>query len=195
MFQSLNTTSQKDVNWKLCYAEEVNWKMSYNGDVNWKKNRVNWKMSYTDNGQFRVLLVVMLFLTFSLSALLPLQSNSANRVQPYLLNLSKQDPEARIGVIIQQNGQAAEFESEIQKLGGIITKDLSIINAVAAEIPAGSVPYLGQLEVVRWVSYDAPAVKQDEECDPDEEECAVSANLVNTTQSPKVVQRKKGEEN
>ena len=41
-------------------------------------------------------------------------------------------------------------------LGGVVTKDLWIINAFAAELPAGAVPALANAAGVRWVSFDAP---------------------------------------
>ena len=40
--------------------------------------------------------------------------------------------------------------------GGVVTKDLHIINAFAADVPASAVPTLAQAGGVRWISLDAP---------------------------------------
>jgi serine protease AprX len=44
----------------------------------------------------------------------------------------------------------------VAQLGGVVTKDLYVINAFAAELPARAVPELAWADGVRWVSLDAP---------------------------------------
>jgi serine protease AprX len=74
-----------------------------------------------------------------------------------------------VRIIVQKSSQTNQVEQYIEKLGGKVTKDLSIINAVAAEIPSGQLATLRQYPGVRWVSLDSPIVsskKPDKDSDP-----------------------------
>jgi serine protease AprX len=46
----------------------------------------------------------------------------------------------------------------VESLGGNVTRDLSIINAFSAKVPAGALPELAEAHGVRWVSLDAPVL-------------------------------------
>ncbi|MFQ5859612.1 MAG: S8 family peptidase, partial [Anaerolineae bacterium] len=97
---------------------------------------------------------------------------SARGVQPALLTIAAERPEAAVRVIVQKvvqddspslrpsSGQAMGsghgVENLVARLGGEVIKDLHIINAFAAEMPAGMVPELARAAGVRWVSLDAP---------------------------------------
>jgi len=59
-------------------------------------------------------------------------------------------------------------------LGGEVTKDLGIINAFAAELPAGEVERLARDPGVRWISFDAPMIRQSGPDEPIE-----TGNLLN----------------
>src|SRR5204863_8617621 len=59
-------------------------------------------------------------------------------------------------------------------LGGVVTMDLHIINAFAAELPAGAILELARAAGVRWISLDAPVVRASA-CAP----CVGSTNLQN----------------
>jgi serine protease AprX len=98
---------------------------------------------------------LLVFLTAAFGQ--PLLTQNA---QPLLLDLARQNPDNIVSVIVQKNlkGDTA-VEREITKLGGIITKDLHIINAFAAELPAKQAALLSTNPGVRWVSYDAPVEK------------------------------------
>jgi serine protease AprX len=91
-------------------------------------------------------------------SLLPV-SAATPRVQPILLELATQQPETPVGVIVQKLVRDDSVENLVIRLGGTVTKNLPIINAFAAELPAGTVPALAQNPGVRWVSLDAPMVK------------------------------------
>ncbi len=78
------------------------------------------------------------------------------RAQPQLLKLAAASPDARLGVIVQKAGNSSRIEQLVSGLGGVVTKDLSIINAFAADVPAQAIPALAQAEGVRWISLDAP---------------------------------------
>jgi hypothetical protein len=80
------------------------------------------------------------------------------KVQPILQELAVAQPDATVAVIVQKSGWDNGIERLIARLGGTITKDLRIINAFAAPVPARAVPELGQAPGVRWVSLDAPTI-------------------------------------
>jgi serine protease AprX len=104
--------------------------------------------------------VTLLLPTFSLG---PASAATPN-VQPLLLELAAQQPATRVGVIVQKLVRDDSVEHLAIRLGGVVTKNLHIINAFAAELPAGAVPALAQAPGVRWVSLDAPMVKAGRAC-------------------------------
>ena len=79
-------------------------------------------------------------------------------VQPVLAQLAAESPEQRVSVIVQKFGDSDSVEGLVESLGGEVTRDLSIINAFSAEVPAGVVPKLAEENGVRWVSLDGPVV-------------------------------------
>lgn len=106
---------------------------------------------------FRLLLAALLVPMFLAS---PVHvTNAATRVQPVLLSMAAQQPNAVVGVIVQKMVQDNSVEQMVARLGGTVTKDLHIINAFAANMPAKAVPELAKSAGVRWVSLDAPVVK------------------------------------
>jgi serine protease AprX len=106
-------------------------------------------------GILSITITLLVFLTAAFGQ--PLLPQNA---QPLLLDLARRNPDNMVSVIVQKNfkGDMA-VEREITKLGGIITKDLHIINALAAELPAKQAALLSTNPGVRWVSYDAPVEK------------------------------------
>ncbi|HBY99529.1 MAG TPA: peptidase S8 [Chloroflexi bacterium] len=83
----------------------------------------------------------------------------APRAQPLLLEMAAEHPEATVGVIVQKVAKDESIEDLVTVLGGVVTKDLHIINALSAELPAKAVPLLAQASGVRWVSLDAPVLQ------------------------------------
>ncbi len=73
-----------------------------------------------------------------------------------LLQLAAQYPQSQIQVIVQKSIPGAEIEQWVADHAGEVTQDLSIINAFAAELAAGDVPALAELDGVRWISLDGP---------------------------------------
>lgn len=80
-------------------------------------------------------------------------------VQPALLSLAAQQPDATVSVIVQKSVTDRSPEYAVKALGGKLTKDLTIINAFAAEVPAQAVASMENIDGVRWVSLDAPVDK------------------------------------
>src|SRR5689334_22699830 len=86
---------------------------------------------------------------------------AALRAQPELLLLAAQQPDRMIDVIVQKALPAESVEQRVAALGGQVTKDLSLIHAIAARLPAAALPELARSVGVRWLSLDAPLVRTD----------------------------------
>ena len=89
-----------------------------------------------------------------------IQPPSKSNAQTLLLDIARQAPQSNVSVIVQKNVQGdLSVEQEIAKLGGTVTRDLHIINAFAADLPAGQAAFLSTNPAVRWISLDAPVEK------------------------------------
>ncbi len=93
----------------------------------------------------------------SVTAVAPLPS-----LNPALADLAARSPHKRVEVIVQLNpgtprGAAAPL---VRELGGKVTRDLHIINAVAAELPAAGARELASRPEVRAVSPNAATKPQ-----------------------------------
>lgn len=113
-------------------------------------NAINWRNVI---GPF---LIVALMLP--LAAVTRVQAPTAARVQPVLLQMAATQPDQVVGVIIQKTAQATGGEELAARMGGADTKDLSIINALVAEMTAKDAVQLASTRGVRWVSLDAPVI-------------------------------------
>ncbi len=119
-----------------------------------------------------LLILALLLPAISMASAAGPESAAAARVQPVLLALAAERPDETVGVIVQKVVQDDSVENLVVRLGGVVIKDLHIINAFAAQLPAKAVPALGRATGVRWVSLDAPVVQADDDCeDDDNEDC------------------------
>ncbi len=85
------------------------------------------------------------------------------RVQAILLQLADQQPDTVVRIIVQKSaGDSMEAEAMVARLGGVVTRDLSIINGFAAEIPASAVNDLARTSTITWMSLDAVVNHSDE---------------------------------
>jgi serine protease AprX len=75
--------------------------------------------------------------------------------QPALLHQATAHPTARVRVIVQAQGPTAGLERQVTRLGGYVTRDLALIHAFAATLPARAVPQIARARGVRWISPDA----------------------------------------
>jgi serine protease AprX len=119
--------------------------------------------------RLNLLLVVALLLSLAMPASSATQQPV--RVQPLLQELAARQPDQVVSVIAQKMAQDDRVEKAISALGGRVTFDLHIINAVAAEMTAQAAAQLGSVAGVRWVSLDAPMISTD--CTAD---CLTSAS-------------------
>ncbi|MFQ6000785.1 MAG: hypothetical protein ACE5LG_03855, partial [Anaerolineae bacterium] len=111
-----------------------------------------------DRRLFIIFLVLCLISTIAL--LPPLPQVQGGKVQPILRQMAASQPGMVVGVIVQKAGSGQSPEELVRLLEGEVTKDLRIINAFAAELPAGEVERLARDPGVRWISFDAPMIKQ-----------------------------------
>lgn len=121
----------------------------------------------------RYLLCTVLLLALVLSPAANPTQTSAAKAQPALVQAAALNPAQVVSVIVQKLGLGTSVEKMVGKLGGTITQDLSIINAFAAELPAGAAVKLASQPGVRWVSLDAPV--QSSACT----QCIDTTNLKN----------------
>ncbi|MCB0062178.1 MAG: S8 family peptidase [Caldilineaceae bacterium] len=81
------------------------------------------------------------------------------KLQPLLVELAITEAETILPVIVQLQPEAGSIVEAVTRLGGKQTKDLYLIHAVVAELPAKQLPVLAQVAGVRWISLDAPVVE------------------------------------
>ncbi|MCX6045175.1 MAG: S8 family peptidase [Chloroflexi bacterium] len=86
-------------------------------------------------------------------------AETASKIQTALLRMAAEEPDQVVNIIVQKATKDKAAEALVTQLGGKVTKDLSIINAFAAEIPGKAVNDLGQIASVSWISLDAPVFK------------------------------------
>jgi serine protease AprX len=80
----------------------------------------------------------------------------AVKAHPLLVQMAAEQPEQVVSVIVQKMAKETDLEAKIARLGGVVTKDLHIINAFAAEISTKAALELARNDGVRWISPDGP---------------------------------------
>jgi serine protease AprX len=81
------------------------------------------------------------------------------RAQSELLAWAAANPATSVQVIVQKALADQTVEQWVTAADGLITQELPIINAFAAEVPASQVRSLAALSGVRWLSLDAPVIE------------------------------------
>src|SRR5574339_780609 len=119
------------------------------------------------------LILGLLLITGLLGPAMPVSSYSALHAQPALIRMADDNPDQSVSVIIQKMGGAADVEDQVRGLGGIITRDLNMIDAFSAEMTAGTAVEMARSAGVRWISLDAPV--QSTAC----AQCVDTSNLTN----------------
>jgi serine protease AprX len=98
---------------------------------------------------------IIAILILGLLGAAPVQGAETAKAQPVLVQLAAQDPGQRVSVIVQKVANAHGIEERVAELGGLVGRDLRIINAFAAEMRAQDAVQLSKAAGVRWVSLDA----------------------------------------
>lgn len=105
------------------------------------------------------LILFFVLLVFVLSSSVPLARPVGSSAQPQLVALAASQPDVLVNVIVQKTAEDGRAEKALAALGGRLTKDLRIIHAFGARLPALPAVRLSMQPGVKWVSLDAPAVK------------------------------------
>ena len=109
---------------------------------------------------FHLLITAVFLISMVGSATLPVLAADGDkdppRAYPALLQLAKERPDEKLYVIIQKGGRNDLPEKAVAHGGGQVTKNLGMVNAFAAELPARAVEALSHNPNVRWISIDAP---------------------------------------
>lgn len=108
--------------------------------------------------RMRLALALVLLLTVLGAALPASTARSGSGLPPRLQELAASTPDATVAVIVQLAPNAQNAANAIDRLGGVITADLRLINALAVRMPANQLPALAALDMVRHVSLDAPLI-------------------------------------
>lgn len=111
------------------------------------------------HGQLLVSLVLLILLAAMPSPAPNLGQPALLRAQPELLAVASAHPDASVQVIVQKTTGTAAVEPLLARLGGTATRDLRIINAVAATLPAHALNQLAAADGVKWISLDSPMIK------------------------------------
>jgi serine protease AprX len=85
-------------------------------------------------------------------ASIPMQASAAG-LPPALAQIVSESPEEMVRVIVQKADDRGRTETLVSQLGGMVIKDLGLIHAFAAQLPAKALP---RLAAVTRVSLDAP---------------------------------------
>ena len=102
---------------------------------------------------------VCLILTLTLGLLAPaamMVSARPARMNSLLSQMVAEDPGQTLRVIVQRASNSDLAERFVEKIGGQVLKDLPLIDAFAAQMPAKDVPKLAVMASVNWVYLDAP---------------------------------------
>lgn len=99
-----------------------------------------------------LLIAVLVLSTFGFTTF---QQAAVPKAQAQLVELAAENPSQMVRVIAQKVAGAQGVEALVTRLGGLVVSDLYIINALAAEMDAGSALELAKSDAVRWVSFDA----------------------------------------
>ncbi len=103
---------------------------------------------------FQTCMILTLILCLLAPAAL-IDSPSPARISAPLAQIIAEDPGQSIRVIVQVANETDMPERFVEQMGGSVLKDLPLINAFAAEMPASAVPKLAGMGTVSWVSLDA----------------------------------------
>jgi serine protease AprX len=107
--------------------------------------------------QFSMVLVMILSL-LAPAALQAAAGPDPLKLSPQLIELASEAPDQLVRVIVQKADQTDRAAQAVQALDGEVLKDLDLINAFAAQVPAATLKQLGAEASVNWVYLDAPVV-------------------------------------
>jgi serine protease AprX len=83
-------------------------------------------------------------------------ATAAQPVQAAVLSQAATQPQSTLPLIVQKQGTSHAPEARVAALGGVVRRDLPLINGFSAELPAAALAQLAAEPAVRWISLDAP---------------------------------------
>lgn len=83
-------------------------------------------------------------------------SPAASKAHPAVVSAAELEPDAFVRAIVQKTDHSDVVARLVGKHGGRIVEELSLINALVVEMPAGRLGDIARADGVRWVSLDAP---------------------------------------
>ncbi len=104
--------------------------------------------------------LIVIALVMPSAPLLANEGSQSDILHPMLEQVAKEQPDREIRVIVQKLIHDDSLEELTVNLGGEVLRDLSIINAFVATMPARVAPQLAQADGIRWISPDAQVYKQ-----------------------------------
>src|SRR5690349_16777993 len=99
-------------------------------------------------------LIVFALLTSLFCTVSPPMAHAGTRVEPSLLQRASSHPNTMFGVIVQKATKDTGVEAEVTRLGGKVTRDLSIVNGFAAQLSGAAIQALAREDGVSWISSD-----------------------------------------
>ncbi len=105
--------------------------------------------------QFLLLLILLGVLSEVRSPFYAFNSTAVH-THSALVSLAHQAPHHTVAIIVQKTEASRQAEALVTRLEGTVTRDLSLINAFAATLPAKHVLAVASHPAVKWVSLDAP---------------------------------------
>ncbi len=106
----------------------------------------------------QVIMVLVLAASLLAPATMAITPSQAAQIQPELAALVAAAPEQVVRVMVQKADNTDHAERLVEQLGGQVLKDLNLINAFAAELPAVAASKLARQASVNWVTLDAPVI-------------------------------------
>ncbi len=107
---------------------------------------------------FQTLLTLIIIFTL-VSPAAAYSRNNEVKAHPWLIQTADIAPEQIVKVIVQKSHATTHPEERVSQLNGRVVRNLPIINAFSAEMPARAAIMLSKDANVRWVSPDAPVVE------------------------------------
>jgi serine protease AprX len=92
-----------------------------------------------------------------------------NKVHPLLNKIAAENPDQLVSVFVHKADFSGRAESLLAEYGGDLTKDLQIINAFVAVIPAQSALNMAGDPSIHWISLNAP-VESTQKISPQKDE-------------------------
>jgi serine protease AprX len=106
--------------------------------------------------KIQITLILLLTLSLLSPSVVTTENHNAPRMSGVLSQMVAENPEQALRVIVHKATDSKLAEGFIKNSGGRVLKDLPMLDAFAAQVPAESVNELAEMASVNWVSLDAP---------------------------------------